>query len=984
VYTNEADVIVESFACLRGFPGDMYTTPERLVAQETTGYVDAHSPSAAADDSGEPKFQPNRDLRLSHVSAEALLEAMAFVSTLAAALDRLRQFSKNYSQGDVSRGIVWQTFAYAIGLYIFDIEGRLIGLEREFHASASESNGSQPTLLKLRGCLQPVRDSVAFVENIVETVVAEVKHDRIDATLHASKTLSVLYGFLGEATLLFNGDDGLKGKYETLYPLCRKHDGGASQEPCFRPVDVLADLNVALSIFATTLNPYIHLLQSWLHSGLLVDVHGDFFVTPGRAEGTDGAHGRRRRRGKVVRGAFSPLPKAHQFQDGPGGEPARCGAAGPNAPAIDEAFWDEGYIFEEAFVPSFLKPIAREIYLAGKSIAVMRTMSTTTFATAAQNTVASSKLNISLHATATNGARAAPGGDERSNIFEVFAAHMSKFLPDEHQFARHRHVASLSTTGHPGSEGFRKRRVEVNEMFFNDEGPRFQHFQVDDMRNNGWLTAAEENMYGRGGNLLNDDTGSFLGRTVDFYMRDGELQGRIPAHPVRAARGREDGPAPTDKSPDPGGEQGPALFESVHSVLIGGPFISELSVNHLWTGAATRTSEDMLGSFNATEVLKVSLTRPVRRLCFQENFAFVKMFREELSLIPVLDSLRVCYFFSDVQVMEPFLLKLFGQVDTAVTDWVRTLTINFRDNLEAHGAAKLSFDPDHWDATIFSEGGDGPENGDQRAHDSYDGIGALDNLKLTYHAPWPLNIVIGRESLQFYNDIMRTLIQVKRVKYQLDNLHHELRHEIITLEKEAAGEVYFLPRDAEFRSHAHSNMLFIGRLMHFINNLHNYLMERCVYGEWDDMTQAMMEAASVDDLREVHLSYLRRLHEQCLLNPKAKVVAIQIRKILNISLQCVGAIKRWIRLGSQRVEWEGDQVRRQEHVPYSAMPIEENRGLTQSLIHLDDLQLRFKKTNEFLHILLATQIKRAHDSVQHITDVLLRLDYNHFYKNSLA
>ena len=137
----------------------------------------------------------------------------------------------------------------------------------------------------------------------------------------------------------------------------------------------------------------------------------------------------------------------------------------------------------------------------------------------------------------------------------------------------------------------------------------------------------------------------------------------------------------------------------------------------------------------------------------------------------------------------------------------------------------------------------------------------------------------------------------------------------------------------------------VGRV---INNLHNYLMERCVYGEWDDMTQAMMEAASVDDLREVHLSYLRRLHEQCLLNPKAKVVAIQIRKILNISLQCVGAIKRWIRLGSQRVEWEGDQVRRQEHVPYSAMPIEENRGLTQSLIHLDDLQLRFKKTNEFL------------------------------------
>ena len=117
-----------------------------------------------------------------------------------------------------------------------------------------------------------------------------------------------------------------------------------------------------------------------------------------------------------------------------------------------------------------------------------------------------------------------------------------------------------------------------------------------------------------------------------------------------------------------------------------------------------------------------------------------------------------------------------------------------------------------------------------------------------------------------------------------------------------------------------------------------------------------------------------------MLDPKTKVISDQIRKLLNISLQFMGALRRWLHLGCQDVEWKGDQVKYDLHLPYSSMTLNENRELTQALIHLSDLQHQFRKTNKFLHMLLASLIKRAHGSYDHIKDVLLRLDYNFYYK----
>ena len=75
-------------------------------------------------------------------------------------------------------------------------------------------------------------------------------------------------------------------------------------------------------------------------------------------------------------------------------------------------------------------------------------------------------------------------------------------------------------------------------------------------------------------------------------------------------------------------------------------------------------------------------------------------------------------------------------------------------------------------------------------------------------------------------------------------------------------------------------------------------------------------------------------------------------------------------------------MHRTDKVPHSQMLDAESKALAQALIHLEDLQQKYDKTNKFLHILLRSQQKRADASVQHITEVLLRLDFNCFYFNS--
>ena len=65
----------------------------------------------------------------------------------------------------------------------------------------------------------------------------------------------------------------------------------------------------------------------------------------------------------------------------------------------------------------------------------------------------------------------------------------------------------------------------------------------------------------------------------------------------------------------------------------------------------------------------------------------------------------------------------------------------------------------------------------------YDGIGALDNLRITYKPSWPIDLIIDRDSIQVYNEIMCVLLQVKRVKYNLDHLHQTIGNEILIIER---------------------------------------------------------------------------------------------------------------------------------------------------------------------------------------------------------
>ena len=75
-------------------------------------------------------------------------------------------------------------------------------------------------------------------------------------------------------------------------------------------------------------------------------------------------------------------------------------------------------------------------------------------------------------------------------------------------------------------------------------------------------------------------------------------------------------------------------------------------------------------------------------------------------------------------------------------------------------------------------------NSEKRNFSKYNGIGALDTLYLTYQPSWPIDLIIDR-STHIYNEIMSSLLQVKRVKYNLDYLHQNIRRKLLQLKKDA-------------------------------------------------------------------------------------------------------------------------------------------------------------------------------------------------------
>ncbi|KAJ4377622.1 hypothetical protein N0V83_000449 [Neocucurbitaria cava] len=145
-------------------------------------------------------------------------------------------------------------------------------------------------------------------------------------------------------------------------------------------------------------------------------------------------------------------------------------------------------------------------------------------------------------------------------------------------------------------------------------------------------------------------------------------------------------------------------------------------------------------------------------------------------------------------------------------------------------------------------------------------------VSIDYAIPWSLQNIIQRSSIPIYQQLYTFLLQLYRVKYQLQRVRPRRTHQT----KHPINLTYKLQH----------------RLTWFTDMLRSYLTENVIYFTARDMQTAMKKAQDIDEMSQIHTKYVAKLQERAMLSKDLKPIHKAIVEILDLSVlfaETVGA-----------------------------------------------------------------------------------------------
>ncbi|XP_062101066.1 uncharacterized protein LOC133806986 [Humulus lupulus] len=217
------------------------------------------------------------------------------------------------------------------------------------------------------------------------------------------------------------------------------------------------------------------------------------------------------------------------------------------------------------------------------------------------------------------------------------------------------------------------------------------------------------------------------------------------------------------------------------------------------------------------------------------------------------------------------------------------------------------------------------------------GIDGLDLLKFTYKVSWPLELIANTEAIKKYNQVMGFLLKVKRAKFLLDK----------------ARKWMWKCKGAPTNHYKH-HWLVEQKLLHFVDAFHLYVMDRVYHSAWQELCEGMAAARSLDEVIEVHESYLLSIQRQCFVVPDKlwALIASRINSILGLALDFY-SIQQTLSGGA-----------------VSAIK-------AKCEMEVDRIEKQFDDCIAFLLRVLSFKLNVG--NFPHLADLVTRINYNHFY-----
>ena len=219
------------------------------------------------------------------------------------------------------------------------------------------------------------------------------------------------------------------------------------------------------------------------------------------------------------------------------------------------------------------------------------------------------------------------------------------------------------------------------------------------------------------------------------------------------------------------------------------------------------------------------------------------------------------------------------------------------------------------------------ENFTVKVYGTVDMINDLENnIHLTYHVDWPLNIVLHSTSLVMYNQVFQFLLKIKHALWALQQIDanqlavalkkaQKLRR--IALEEyenfvdsdeesptksdfKRYGKNCFSKCDQKVEIHEedelyeerkiHRILILRSWLLHFVTNVHSYIMTRVLHATQLELQGTLNEEGeskinNLDDIIRSHDKYIEKIHTRCFLNQSSTKLKQALLKVLNTCLE---------------------------------------------------------------------------------------------------
>ncbi|XP_037089797.1 gamma-tubulin complex component 5-like [Pollicipes pollicipes] len=306
----------------------------------------------------------------------------------------------------------------------------------------------------------------------------------------------------------------------------------------------------------------------------------------------------------------------------------------------------------------------------------------------------------------------------------------------------------------------------------------------------------------------------------------------------------------------------PALLEaygSPHLTAAFGDVMKTLTGEDDHEAKPTRAAPAARLTTAVPHVLCSALGPPVSARLAAVCRRLVTTLRTEYRLDEHLRMLRRVFLMEAGDLMAAFSRRLFETLEVASTrDESVSLTLCLEDCLSARHADM---------AARFSVTLVGPEPAGAAPACP---LRRLEAVTLGYAAPWPCTIAITADSLRRYNEMFRFILQLKFTLRGLQALNFK---DLAEASEEdwpgGPGRDGGEPAPAAAPRRLRLQLL-RAWLLHFVSNIHSYIMMRVLHSTWLELEERLEKASDIDTIVQVHGRYVSVLHRRCLLAGSAE------------------------------------------------------------------------------------------------------------------